>query len=67
MITPWSEEQTKADVNVLLLPTPNNINVNTTLRMLVARVPVKGPRVEPYPEIPAEAPSWNGRVEVIPR
>jgi ribonuclease HI len=41
--------------------------VTTTLRTLAARVPVEGPRIEPYPEIPVGAPTWNGQVQTIPR
>ena len=49
------------------LPIPTRNNVKTTLRDLAARVPVSGPRIEAFPEIPIGAPTWNGRVHVIPK
>lgn len=49
------------------LPVPIENEIKTTLRKLADRVPVSGPRVEPFPEIPLGAPTWNGRVHVIPK
>jgi ribonuclease HI len=41
--------------------------MSTTLRDLAARIPVSGPRIEAFPDIPLGAPTWNGRVHVIPK
>jgi hypothetical protein len=49
------------------LPTPNNKRAKTSLRALADRVQVNGPRSNPFPDIPTEAPSWNGRVQVLPK
>jgi Reverse transcriptase (RNA-dependent DNA polymerase)/Endonuclease-reverse transcriptase len=49
------------------LPTPNNRRAKTSLHALAARVQANGPRIEPFPELPAGAPSWNGRVQVLPK
>ena len=49
------------------LPSPNRKGAKTTLRGLAARAPVNGPRIDPFPEIPAGAPSWNGRVRTLPK
>jgi hypothetical protein len=51
----------------LPLPVPIRNAVRTTLRNLAARVPAQGPRIEAFPEIPPGAPTWNGRVHVIPK
>ena len=51
----------------LPVPAPIRNSVRTTLRDLAARVPAGGPRVDAFPEIPPEAPTWNGRVHVIPK
>jgi hypothetical protein len=51
----------------LPLPSPNRPRAKTTLRALAARVPVNGPRVDPFPDIPQGAPTWNGRVRVNPK
>jgi hypothetical protein len=50
-----------------LLPTPNRNSSSTTLRSLAARVPPGGPRIDPFPDIPPDAPSWNGRVTLTPK
>ena len=49
------------------LPAPIGCEVKTTLRELAARVPANGLRIEAFPEIPPGAPTWNGRVQVIPK
>jgi hypothetical protein len=49
------------------LPVPTRNSVKTTLRDLAARVPTNGPRIDAFPEIPPGAPTWNGRVHVIPK
>ena len=51
----------------LPLPVPIGNNVKTTLRELAARVPANGPRINAFPDIPPGAPTWNGRVHVIPK
>ena len=51
----------------LPLPTPNKSRAITTLRTLAARVPTDGPRIDPFPELPPGAPSWNGRTKLIPK
>ena len=51
--------------NDLPLPAPNRASVITTLRSLAARVPANGPRINPFPELPPGAPSWEGRVRVV--
>ena len=53
--------------NDLPLPAPNRRSIKTTLRSIAARVPDTGPRVYPFPDIPPEAPTWNGRVQVVPK
>jgi hypothetical protein len=55
------------DPSDLPLPTPNRSRATTTLRALAEKVPVNGPRLDPFPEIPQGAPSWNGRVTIIPK
>ncbi len=49
------------------LPSPNNHRACTALRSLAARVPVRGPRIETFPDLPPGAPSWEGRVQCIPK
>ena len=49
------------------LPAPIRNGATTTLRALAARVPPKGPRIEPFPDLPAGAPLWDGRVTIIPK
>jgi Reverse transcriptase (RNA-dependent DNA polymerase)/Endonuclease-reverse transcriptase len=51
----------------LPLPAPIRDNVRTTLRDLATRVPAGGPRITAFPDIPPGAPTWNGRVHVIPK
>ena len=51
----------------LPLPTPNRSGSKTTLRSLAARVPVKGPRIDPFPDVPVSAPHWNSRVQTVPK
>jgi ribonuclease HI len=51
----------------LPLPAPIRSNVRTTLRNLAARVPANGPHITTSPDIPSDAPTWNGRVHVIPK
>jgi len=40
---------------------------NTSLRALAAKVPAERPRITPHPIVPAEAPQWGRRVEIIPK
>jgi hypothetical protein len=47
------------------LPTPNRTRAATSLRALASRVPPNGPRIDPFPDIPQGAPTWNGRAEII--
>jgi hypothetical protein len=49
------------------LPAPIRESTGTTLRNLAARVPANGPCIEAFPDIPPGAPTWNGRVHVIPK
>jgi ribonuclease HI len=49
------------------LPTPNSHTARTTLRALAARVQAKGPRIQPFPDLPPDAPSWGGRVTCDPK
>jgi hypothetical protein len=35
--------------------------------LLVAKVLAAGSRIETFPKLPKDAPSWNGRVQVIPK
>jgi hypothetical protein len=51
----------------LPLPAPNRAGIKTTLRLLAARVPESGPRVDPFPEVPPGAPHWDGRVQIMPK
>ena len=51
----------------LPLPASNRRSIKTTLRSLAARVPASGPRINSFPDIPPEAPTWNGRVQVVPK
>jgi hypothetical protein len=55
------------DPSDLPLPTPNNLNTTSTLRKLAARVPAMGPHIDPFPNIPADTPAWQGRIKVIPK
>jgi hypothetical protein len=54
-------------LNTSPLPTPNRKSSKTTLHMLMAKVSATGPHIEPFPRLPKDAPSWNGRVQVIPK
>jgi hypothetical protein len=49
------------------LPTPNNDGAHTALRSLAARVPAKGPHLDPFPDLPEGAPTWHGRVKWVPK
>jgi hypothetical protein len=49
------------------LPTLNRKGSKTMLRLLAAKVLAAGPRIETFPELPKDAPSWNRRVQVIPK
>jgi hypothetical protein len=49
------------------LPTPNRKGAKTTLRTLATKVSEKGPRIEAFPELPKGAPSWDGRVQTVPK
>jgi Reverse transcriptase (RNA-dependent DNA polymerase) len=51
----------------LPLPAPNRASSKTTLRLLADRVPVDGPRIDLFPELPPGAPRWNGRVKLTLR
>lgn len=51
----------------LPLPTPNRNGSTTTLRALAAKIPSDGPRIDQFPELPPDAPYWNGRVTLIPK
>ena len=51
----------------LTLPIPNTNSSRTTLRSLADRVSPRGPRVDPFPELPPGAPYWGGRVKAIPK
>ncbi len=53
--------------NDLPLLAPNRASLKTTLCTLAARVPVNGPWVDPFPNLPPGAPGWNGQVKVIPK
>ena len=53
--------------NDLPLPTPNRARAATTLRTLASKVPPDGPRINPFPDLLPGAPSWNGRVTLIPK
>jgi hypothetical protein len=55
------------DPNDLPLPTPNRRGAKTTLRDLAAKANIRGPRISPFPDLPANSPAWNGRVGVLPR
>jgi hypothetical protein len=55
------------NANNLPLPAPNRASTKTTLKLLADRVPVNGPRVDPFPDLPPGAPNWNGRVQVLPK
>jgi hypothetical protein len=35
--------------------------------MLAAKVLEKGPHIESFPELPKGAPSWDGRVQIVPK
>jgi hypothetical protein len=47
------------------LLTPNDSGAYTTLQQLAARAPAKGSHIQNFPELPVDAPDWNGRVEYI--
>src|SRR6267142_2086663 len=49
------------------LPTPNRAGARTTLSALAMLVSAKGPCIESFPDLPPNAPSWDGRVEVLPK
>ena len=49
------------------LPTPNSERANTALRSLAARASPKGPRINPFPDLPPGAPTWDGRFVRIPK
>jgi hypothetical protein len=53
------------DTNDLPLPALNRASLNPTLQSLATRIPVNGPRIDPFPELPPGAPDWNGKVKVI--
>ena len=40
---------------------------SVTLRSLAANIPADGPRIDAFPELPPGAPSWNGRVALVPK
>jgi hypothetical protein len=49
------------------LPTPNRKGAKTTLQFLAAKTSPKSPRINAFPEVPARAPTWDGRAGTIPR
>jgi hypothetical protein len=49
------------------LPVQTRRKLKTTLSSLAARVPAQGPRVNPFPDVPAGAPTWNGRLQTTPK
>jgi hypothetical protein len=49
------------------LPTPNNSGAHTTLRTLASRASPRGPRVDQFPDLPPGAPTWEGKVQWIPK
>jgi hypothetical protein len=49
------------------LPTPNNNGACTVLRSLAARVSPKGPHLNPFPDLPPGAPTWDNKVQWIPK
>jgi hypothetical protein len=49
------------------LPTPNSKRAKTNLHDLAARVQANGPRIDPFPDIPAGALSWNGCIQMLPK
>src|SRR6266849_3120429 len=49
------------------LPVPIRRDVKTTLRELASRVPVEGVRIDAFPEVPLGAPTWDGKIHVIPK
>ena len=51
----------------LPLPTPTRSRAVTTLRTLASKVPPGGPQILAFPEIPPDAPSWNGQVQLTPK
>jgi len=51
----------------LPLPTPNNARANTTLRSLASKAVPQRPRVDPFPELPEDAPRWKDRVRLTPK
>ena len=48
------------------IPTPTRRSAKTALRALASRVPANGQRLEPFPDIPVDAPLWDDRVEIRP-
>jgi hypothetical protein len=51
----------------LPLPTPNRSSTKMTLCSLTARASAAGPCIEQSPKIPAEAPYWNGHIQITPK
>ena len=51
----------------LPLPIPNTNSSCTTLHSLTDHVSLRGPQVDPFPELPPGAPYWGGRVKAIPK
>jgi hypothetical protein len=49
------------------LPTAARGKLVTTLVSLAARVPPGGPRINPFPDLPAGAPHWDGRLTLVPK
>lgn len=47
------------------LPTPNSDRAHTTLHMLAARVSLRGPCMDHFPNLPPSGPLWDGRVKWI--
>jgi hypothetical protein len=49
------------------LLTPNRKGTKTTLCTLATKVSEKGPYIEAFPELPKGAPSWDSRVQTVPK
>ena len=49
------------------LPAPNNVGTCSTLCSLASRVSAKCLRIQLFPELPPDAPYWDGRVTCTPR
>jgi hypothetical protein len=49
------------------LPTPNSERAQTMLHMLASQVHTKCPQIQPFPDLPPGAPTWDGRVTSVPR